>query len=933
MAAYRRFRIGVFATDGGGVVSIENCELRTSVGGADITGSGSASASSTYPGSSAAYAFDGAGGTRWTSNGAASGAGEYLEYDLGAGNEAEVVEFLLQAPSWAWWAEAPNTFWIAGSNDGTQWTVLRSYFGQTGWGNSENRVFSAVPTEYETEAYIDAVLALSPTAHYRLNETSGTTAEDSSGNSNDGAYNGTYSLADDPIVPGAGDGKSVSLTDAYVSTPAFDLSNKSFTIAGWVLPTTLDTYNFFYTNRHSDAGNRNLHTLFRADGTVDLRYYYDDFVTRAGLVVQDALTFLVFRYDSATDRSTIWVNGALMALSAAGPMNIAGTLSRFFGDQNANWPVQGKAQECSIWVGTALTPTQIGTLYACGIVSSNTPPTAPSNVAATTPADATSTMTCDPATDADDDPLQYEARWRQGATEVEACALQTFAGAISVVSDTSGLASGEWIPGFRAHDGTEYGNWAEGDPVTVLHPPTAAVIAAAATDYGEITISQVTPPVGATTRALYAADSAADLPAGGPGGGAELLDADWDGTDVVETGLGWEVTRYYREYSTNAAGTTASNLVSATTDPIPLPGAPTISPAVTGVMEITITTTVPGTLATDHELYMQVGGTTDPDDVFDPANLWVDDLGAVPDPVVMGGATPGETFRFGMLAINAYGSTRSAVALITMPVAQLAVALVGYNSGTLQLLGAPYAVAVRYQTALASEPDYDPDLDGPTTVSDSTRFYHLVTGLPAATALTSSADWQEEVGGAWLGPVEMLWSTIAAPADTSTIVHPVRGEAARGTYCIVMALAAGRSVTRIRISDYYGDGTWITLPALCFDSLLQTDGWYWLEVQTDLGTLLTVLFRIDNAVRVGDIDCNEAAAGVRMGLDPYGGPHIWETSNILAGLGLGCSVRGRPDSDCAFLPYEVYGPGYLLFPTSPSGGDMTRAGSQRIRRS
>ncbi len=48
--------------------------------------------------------------------------------------------------------------------------------------------------------YDGAVLSLNPTAYYKFDETSGTTVIDSSGNGNNGLYNGGYTLQSQGIV-------------------------------------------------------------------------------------------------------------------------------------------------------------------------------------------------------------------------------------------------------------------------------------------------------------------------------------------------------------------------------------------------------------------------------------------------------------------------------------------------------------------------------------------------------------------------------------------------------------------------------------------------------------------------------------------------------------------------------------------------------------
>lgn len=62
--------------------------------------------------------------------------------------------------------------------------------------------------------YATVLLALSPTMYWKLDETSGTTAADASGNGNTGTYNGTYSLQQASLID---DGTwAVSFTDGYI---------------------------------------------------------------------------------------------------------------------------------------------------------------------------------------------------------------------------------------------------------------------------------------------------------------------------------------------------------------------------------------------------------------------------------------------------------------------------------------------------------------------------------------------------------------------------------------------------------------------------------------------------------------------------------------------------------------------------------------------
>lgn len=101
------------------VTSVAEMEMREAVGGADVTGSGTASADSTFAGFSAAGAFANDGTTtEW-----ASGAGVYphwLAYDFGSGNAKAIIEINILGRS-GLQTQAPGEFKIQSSDDGTTW--------------------------------------------------------------------------------------------------------------------------------------------------------------------------------------------------------------------------------------------------------------------------------------------------------------------------------------------------------------------------------------------------------------------------------------------------------------------------------------------------------------------------------------------------------------------------------------------------------------------------------------------------------------------------------------------------------------------------------------------------------------------------------------------------------------------------------------------
>jgi hypothetical protein len=89
---------------------------------------------------------------------------------------------------------------------------------------------------WAASAYDAAVLGASPLAYYRLDQTDGTSAADSSGNDFTGTYNGAVTYAQ-PGTTSDGD-TAISLPGAssgFVSTPSLTFSS-AFTLSAWVNP-------------------------------------------------------------------------------------------------------------------------------------------------------------------------------------------------------------------------------------------------------------------------------------------------------------------------------------------------------------------------------------------------------------------------------------------------------------------------------------------------------------------------------------------------------------------------------------------------------------------------------------------------------------------------------------------------------------------------
>jgi hypothetical protein len=130
--------------------TVDDLELRATVGGADQTGSGTAISSSNELGFTAGAAFDGANGVIWAA--AAGPVGLYrshwIGYDFGSGGTSTEVRELLFAkrPTTAGQQESVAVGLVDYSTDGTTWSRAWAFATPPTWGSgAESRVF-AQPT-------------------------------------------------------------------------------------------------------------------------------------------------------------------------------------------------------------------------------------------------------------------------------------------------------------------------------------------------------------------------------------------------------------------------------------------------------------------------------------------------------------------------------------------------------------------------------------------------------------------------------------------------------------------------------------------------------------------------------------------------------------------------------------------------------------------
>lgn len=139
--AYRNWRLYSATLNGANVMSCAEMELRIATGGADQTGSGTATSDSNTVSHTASSAFDNSASTYWESNTALP---HWIAYDFGSGNAKNVTQIAFTArndvngPS-----QSPNAFDVQYGDNGVTWKTKWSVNAQSGWTAGETRTFTA----------------------------------------------------------------------------------------------------------------------------------------------------------------------------------------------------------------------------------------------------------------------------------------------------------------------------------------------------------------------------------------------------------------------------------------------------------------------------------------------------------------------------------------------------------------------------------------------------------------------------------------------------------------------------------------------------------------------------------------------------------------------------------------------------------------------
>lgn len=149
--AHRYWRINIYGTSPAFAWSMAEIEMRESQGGSDVTGSGTASASSSYDGTTLpANVVDNDTGTLWAT---ATTDPAWWKYDFGNGVTKTIVEVVITPRQTGLYTQTPNYFAIQYSDDDSAWTTALT--GITAWENANAKTFNVLTGKYGRNPYND----------------------------------------------------------------------------------------------------------------------------------------------------------------------------------------------------------------------------------------------------------------------------------------------------------------------------------------------------------------------------------------------------------------------------------------------------------------------------------------------------------------------------------------------------------------------------------------------------------------------------------------------------------------------------------------------------------------------------------------------------------------------------------------------------------
>lgn len=167
--------------------------------------------------------------------------------------------------------------------------------------------------------YFDLVMSHAPLGYWRLGETSGTTAADSSGNGRNGTYTGTFTLNRPSLIPSdsANGALGCGAGTGYVNFPdgaAIPMAGKTLIFA--IKMTSLATFSYLcHVGDYQNPSVRGVAPYINTDGTIAIEFYDGNFryINFPGFAATVGTAYrIALRFDTAQSVS-LFVNGTLIS--------------------------------------------------------------------------------------------------------------------------------------------------------------------------------------------------------------------------------------------------------------------------------------------------------------------------------------------------------------------------------------------------------------------------------------------------------------------------------------------------------------------------------------------------------------------------------------------------------------------------------------------
>lgn len=169
-----------------------------------------------------------------------------------------------------------------------------------------------------SSGYFDLVMSLAPLGYWRLGETSGTTAADSSGNGRNGTYTGTYTLNRPSLIPSDLVNAALGCNGTgYVNVPpgtTIPVAGKTLLVS--IKMNSLAAFSYlFHLGSFAISGSRGVAPFINTDGTITVEFFDGGFryISFPGFVASLNTAYRVAIRFNTNKSASLFVNGALIS--------------------------------------------------------------------------------------------------------------------------------------------------------------------------------------------------------------------------------------------------------------------------------------------------------------------------------------------------------------------------------------------------------------------------------------------------------------------------------------------------------------------------------------------------------------------------------------------------------------------------------------------